>query len=189
MAEEDGRERGVPYFDRFISLPTPPFLARIHTGSNPIDATTRQPVAFITRLSNAPTAKRENNAKALHRDYLLKSITRCKEGERETEWLADYDYPSRFFERSFPYSVILIINDIAYFISATLNTKREIDEKIESRLFLFLFLRFRPQDFICTSSSIDLSSKEKKEITPNNVYSRYLKPHSYNARVYRGAII
>lgn len=94
MAEEDGRGRGVPYFDRFISLPTPPFLARIHTGSNPIDATTRQPVAFITRLSNAPTAKRENNAKALHRDYLLKSITRCKEGERETEWLADYDYPS-----------------------------------------------------------------------------------------------
>lgn len=87
MAEEDGRGRGVPYFDRFISLPTPPFLARIHTGSNPIDATTRQPVAFITRLSNAPTAKRENNAKALHRDYLLKSITRCKEGERETRRL------------------------------------------------------------------------------------------------------
>lgn len=150
MAEEDGRGRGVPYFDRFISLPTPPFLARIHTGSNPIDATTRQPVAFITRLSNAPTAKRENNAKALHRDYLLKSITRCKEGERETEWLADYDYPSRFFERSFPYGVILIINDIAYFISATLNTKREIDEKIESRLFLFLFLHlesFSPPRF------------------------------------------
>lgn len=53
--------------------------------SRSLDATTRQPVAFITRLSNAPTAKRENNAKALHRDYLLKSITRCKEGERETE--------------------------------------------------------------------------------------------------------
>lgn len=52
--------------------------------SRSLDATTRQPVAFITRLSNAPTAKRENNAKALHRDYLLKSITRCKEGERET---------------------------------------------------------------------------------------------------------
>lgn len=144
MAEEDGRERGVPYFDRFISLPTPPFLARIHTGSNPIDATTRQPVAFITRLSNAPTAKRENNAKALHRDYLLKSITRCKEGERETEWLADYDYPSRFFERSFPYSVILIINDIAYFISAEYQARDRWKDRI-TFIFIFIFTFSSPR--------------------------------------------
>lgn len=51
-----------------LSSPPLPLPARIHTGSNRIAFTRynngRQAVAFITRLSNAPTAKRENNTKA-----------------------------------------------------------------------------------------------------------------------------
>lgn len=144
MAEEDSRKRGVPYF---ISLPTPPFLARIHTGSNPIDATTRQPVAFITRLSNAPTAKRENNAKALHRDYLLKSITRCKEGERETRRLR---LSITLLRTILPLQCYSNYKRHRIFHFSHAEYQREIGEKIESRLFLFLFLRlesFSPPRF------------------------------------------
>lgn len=68
MAEEDSRAEvfRISIGGRFTSLPLS-FPAKIHTGSNPIALNSiqqRQAGAFITRLSNAPTAKRENNAKA-----------------------------------------------------------------------------------------------------------------------------
>lgn len=185
MAEEDGRERDVPYFDRFISLPTPPFLARIHTGSNPIDATTRQPVAFITRLSNAPTAKRENNAKALHRDYLLKSITRCKEGDRVTRRLR---LSITLLRTILPLQCYSNYKRHRIFHFSWIPSARSV-KRSNHVYFYFYFYVFVPKiSFVRLPRSIS-PVKKKKEITLNNVYSRYLKPHSYNARVDRGVII